>query len=226
VATDPGSAVAPSTRTALRRHRDRGAYDRATIDAILDEGFICHAAVTVDGQCSMIPTVYARRGDELLLHGAAANHVLNAAAAGAELTVTVTLVDGLVLARSVMHHSINFRSVVIFGRGQEISEPVAKTAALAAVVEHLLPGRTAEARSPSVNELRSTRVVALALDEASAKVRTGGPVDDPEDLSAPVWAGVLPMYQGFGEVLPDAANLPGIGVPPSLAQPARWGPGH
>jgi hypothetical protein len=189
----------------------------------LDDGFICHAATAVDGQCWMIPTIYARRGDELLLHGAAANHVLGAVAAGAELTVTVTLVDGLVLARSVMHHSINFRSVVIFGQAEEITEPAAKTAALAAVVEHLLPGRTEEARAPNMNELRATRVVSLPLTEASAKVRTGGPLDDTEDLSLPVWAGVLPMYQGVGDAEPDPANPHGVRTSPSVVQPTRWG---
>ena len=146
----------------------------------------------------MIPTAYGRDGDRLLLHGAAANHVLKAAADGAELTVTVTLVDGLVLARSTFHHSINYRSVVIFGRATDIDDPDEKAAALALVVDHMLPGRTDDARVAQQPELASTRVVSLPLDEVSAKVRTGGPIDDDEDLALPVWAGVLPLRRRPG----------------------------
>jgi nitroimidazol reductase NimA-like FMN-containing flavoprotein (pyridoxamine 5'-phosphate oxidase superfamily) len=192
--------------------------------AILDEGFICQAACVVDGTVWMIPTAYGRDGDRLLLHGAAANHVLRAAAAGHELTVNVTLVDGLVLARSAFNHSVNYRSVVVFGYATPVDEPVAKVAALAAVMDHLLPGRSGEARPPSDAELARTRVVSLPLEEVSAKVRAGGPLDDPADLGWPAWAGVLPLRQA---ALPAQPDEPGGGsgakTPPAyLAQPDRW----
>ena len=151
----------------------------------------------------MIPTLYGRDGDRLLLHGAAANHVLKAAATGAELTVAVTLVDGLVLARSTFRHSINYRSVLMFGRASGIDDPDEKAAALALVVDRLLPGRVADARSPNGAELASTRVISLPLDEVSAKVRAGGPIDDEEDLGLPVWAGVLPLGLAAGAPQPE-----------------------
>jgi nitroimidazol reductase NimA-like FMN-containing flavoprotein (pyridoxamine 5'-phosphate oxidase superfamily) len=217
------TAFTPTPRTAVRRRRDRGRYDRDLVYSILDEGFICHAACAVDGTVWMIPTIYGRDGDRLMLHGAAANHVLKAAAGGAELTVTVTLVDGLVLARSTFHHSINYRSVVVFGHATAIEEPAEKAAALDLVVNHLLPGRTGDARSPNAAELASTRVVSLALDEVSAKVRTGGPVDDAEDMELPVWAGVLPLRPAAGPARPDEAGPPGPATPPGyLVQPGRW----
>lgn len=215
--------VEPTARTAVRRHRERGSYDRAVIDAILDEGFICHAAVAIDGTVSMIPTAYGRDGDRLLLHGAAANHVLKAAAGGAELTVTVSLIDGLVLARSTFHHSINYRSVVVFGAAEDITDPEAKARALDVIVDHMLPGRTGDARSPTPGELKQTRVVALALEECSAKVRVGGPVDDEDDRRIPVWAGVLPLRPQTGAPLPDPDNPAGLTPPRYLDQPTRWG---
>ncbi|HEY3810362.1 MAG TPA: pyridoxamine 5'-phosphate oxidase family protein [Acidimicrobiales bacterium] len=211
---------APTSRTAVRRHRDRASYDRDQVYAILDEGFICHAACSVDGTVWMIPTAYGRAGDRLLLHGAAANHVLKAAAAGAELTVTVTLVDGLVLARSTFHHSLNYRSVVIFGQATGIDEPQEKAAALAVIVDHMLPGRTADARPPNRTELASTRVLSLPLDEVSAKVRIGGPIDDADDVDLPVWAGVLPLRPSAGPAQPDG---PAAATQPAyLTQPHRW----
>jgi nitroimidazol reductase NimA-like FMN-containing flavoprotein (pyridoxamine 5'-phosphate oxidase superfamily) len=222
VPSEPPAPFVPTARTTVRRHRDRASYDRAVVEAILDEGFICHVACAVDGTPWMIPTAYGRRGDELLLHGAVGNHVLRAAASGAEICVTVTLLDGLVLARSVMHHSLNYRSVVLFGRAVEISEPREKEAALAAIVEHMLPGRTQDARSPSDEELRATRVVTLPIDEVSAKVRTGGPVDDPADVGLDVWAGVLPLRVAAGPAEPDRPGAASAGSPSYLAQPARW----
>ena len=215
--------TAPTRRTALRRHKERGAHDRETVYAILDEAFICHAACQVDGTVYMIPTAYGRAGDRLYLHGAAANHVLKAAAAGAELTVTVTLVDGLVLARSTFHHSINYRSVVIYARATEFTEPEEKAAALNVIVEHMLPGRTAEARQPTPAELQMTRVVWLPLDEASAKVRTGGPIEDDDDRALPVWGGVIPLGQRAGVPQPDEFNPPDRPAPGSAVQPRRWG---
>jgi nitroimidazol reductase NimA-like FMN-containing flavoprotein (pyridoxamine 5'-phosphate oxidase superfamily) len=216
------SIIEPTARTTVRRLRERARYDRAVVYAILDEGFVCHAACQVDGTVWMIPTAYGRDGDRLLLHGAAANHVLKAAAAGAELTVTVTLLDGLVLARSTFHHSLNYRCVVVFATATEITDPVDKAEALAKIVEHMLPGRTGEARPPTPIELTKTRVVSLPLDEVSAKVRTGGPVDDPEDMDLPIWAGVLPLRASAGPPLPDPANGATIVESPSLTQPDRW----
>jgi len=216
------AAFVPTGRTAVRRHRDRAQYDREAVYAILDEGFICHAACAVDGTVWMIPTAYARDGDRLLLHGAAANHVLKAASAGAELTVTVTLIDGLVLARSTFHHSLNYRSVVVFGQATAVVDPAGKAEALAAIVEHMLPGRTHDARSPSGTELASTRVVSLPLDEVSAKVRSGGPIDDPEDMDLDVWAGVLPLRPAAGPAVPDGPEQAGAPLPSYLTQPTRW----
>jgi nitroimidazol reductase NimA-like FMN-containing flavoprotein (pyridoxamine 5'-phosphate oxidase superfamily) len=216
------TAFAPTPRTAIRRRRDRAQYDRDTVYAILDEGFVCHAACAVDGTVWMIPTIYGRHGDRLILHGAAANHVLNAAARGAELTVTVTLLDGLVLARSTFHHSINYRSVVIFGQATAIEDPDEKAAALTVVVDHLLPGRTGDARAPTEMELASSRVVWLPLDEVSAKVRTGGPVDDDEDRDWPAWAGVLPLSLAAGPPQPDGDPDPCVVLPGYLMQPERW----
>jgi nitroimidazol reductase NimA-like FMN-containing flavoprotein (pyridoxamine 5'-phosphate oxidase superfamily) len=212
------TAFVPTARTTVRRRRDRARYDRDSVYAILDEGFVCHAACVIDGTVWMIPTIYGRDGDRLLLHGAAANHVLKAAAGGAELTVTVTLLDGLVLARSAFHHSINYRSVVIFGRATGIDEPDEKAAALAVVVDRLLPGRSRDARSATEVELASSRVVSLPLEEVSAKVRTGGPIDDDEDLDLPVWAGVLPLHLAAGAPQPDGAGT----APAYLVQPHRW----
>jgi nitroimidazol reductase NimA-like FMN-containing flavoprotein (pyridoxamine 5'-phosphate oxidase superfamily) len=221
-AAPPDGAFVPTDRTAVRRHRERGQYDRDLVYGILDEGFICHAACQLQGTVWMIPTAYGRAGDRLLLHGAAANHVLKAASAGAELTVTVTLVDGLVLARSTFHHSINYRSVVVFGRATPIEEPAAKADALARIVDHILPGRSADARGPNSAELASTRVVWLPLDEVSAKVRTGGPIEDEEDMALPVWAGVLPLRPTAGPPQSDQAGAAGVAGPAYLSQPGRW----
>ena len=219
---DHGDPIQPTARTTVRRHKERAEFDRPAVYAILDEGFICHAACAVDGTVWMIPTAYGRVGDRLLLHGAAANHVLKAAAEGAELTVTVTLIDGLVLARSTFNHSLNYRSVVIFGRGTDIGDPVEKAEALTAIVEHMLPGRTEDARSPTPIELTKTRVVSVPLDEVSAKVRSGGPIDEEADVELPVWAGVLPLRPVAGTPIPDADNKAGAVAPTYLEQPARW----
>jgi uncharacterized protein len=219
-AADP--SFVPTSRTTLRRHRERGEYDRDAVHAILDEGFICHVACAVDGTVFMIPTAYGRAGELLFLHGAAGNHMLKAAAAGAELTVTVTLLDGLVLARSTFHHSLNYRSVVVFGRATEVVDPDDKAEALAVIVDHMLPGRSGDARSPNPSELLSTRVVSLPLDEVSAKVRTGGPIDDEEDLLLPVWAGVLPLRPEAGPAIPEDTNRADFDPPPYLTQPGRW----
>jgi nitroimidazol reductase NimA-like FMN-containing flavoprotein (pyridoxamine 5'-phosphate oxidase superfamily) len=212
----------PTARTKVRRHRERGEYDREAVNAILDESFLCHVACLVDGTVWMIPTAYGRDGDLLYLHGAAANHVLKAAAAGAELTVNVMLIDGMVLARSTFNHSINYRSVTIFGTATDITDPAEKERGLAIIVDHMLPGRSGEARSPSPIELTKTRVVTLPITEASAKVRTGGPKDEEEDVDLDVWAGVLPLRMTAGTPIPDEDHPPSVEVSRSVEQPLRW----
>ncbi|HVS42966.1 MAG TPA: pyridoxamine 5'-phosphate oxidase family protein [Candidatus Dormibacteraeota bacterium] len=198
---DPGP-VTPRTR--LRRLRERGRHDRATIEAILDEGFVCHVGFTDVRGPVVIPTAYARDGDRLYLHGAAGNAALAALRTGSPVCVTVTLVDGLVLARSAFHHSVNYRSVVVFATASEVTDPEEKRRALEAIVEHIVPGRGADARPVADLELRVTRVVRVPLDEASAKVRTGGPKDDPEDMELPVWAGEIPLRLAAGAPVADA----------------------
>jgi uncharacterized protein len=190
-------------RTTVRRKRDRAAYDRAVVDEILDEGLVCHVGFLLDGRPAVIPTAYARVGDSLYLHGAVGNHMLRTMAAGGEVCVTVTLIDGLVLARSAFHHSINYRSVVLFGEAVPVSDEDEKRAALDALVEHLVPGRTADARGGTTDELRATLVVRLPIDEGSAKVRTGPPIDDEDDLDLPVWAGVVPLAVQAGAPIAD-----------------------
>lgn len=193
-------------RTTVRRIRERGAYDRETLYRILDEGFVCHAAFAADGRPVVIPMAYARQGDRLLLHGSVASRLMTTLAGGAEACVAVTLVDGLVLARSVFHHSMNYRSAVVFGVARPLGDPDEKLAALEALSEHLVPGRWADARRPSKKELAATEVLALPIDEASAKVRTGPPGDPRADLALPVWAGVIPFELKPGRPV-SAPNL-------------------
>jgi nitroimidazol reductase NimA-like FMN-containing flavoprotein (pyridoxamine 5'-phosphate oxidase superfamily) len=183
----------PTPRTTVRRLPERGHYDAAAIHAILDAAFVCHVGFVDAGQPFVIPTAFARIGERLAIHGSAASRMLKALATGAPACVTVTLVDGLVLARSAFHHSINYRSVVVVGSATEITEPGEKSRALDAIVEHIVPGRLADVRAPTENELRATRAVWFPLDEASAKLRTGPPKDDDEDYALSVWAGELPL---------------------------------
>ncbi len=177
----------------MRRLPERGRYDAPTIHAILDAAFVCHVGFVDEGQPFVIPTAFARMGERVVIHGSAASRMLKALTAGTPACLTVTLVDGLVLARSAFHHSINYRSVVVVGRATEIGEPDEKRRALDAIVEHIVPGRSGAVRPPSENELRATRAVWLPLDEASAKLRSGPPKDDEEDYALPVWAGELPL---------------------------------
>ena len=204
--------MSPTPRSTVRRLPDRARYDRATVEAILDEGLVCHVGFVDGGQPFVIPSAYARQGDRLVLHGSAASRMVKALAAGAPACVTVTLLDGLVLARSGFHHSMNYRSVVVLGRATEIEDPAEKRRALEAIVEHVAPGRAASVRPPNEKELRATRVVALRLDEASAKVRTGPPKDDEEDYALPVWAGELPLR--LEPLAPVADPTPGPAIPP------------
>jgi nitroimidazol reductase NimA-like FMN-containing flavoprotein (pyridoxamine 5'-phosphate oxidase superfamily) len=193
-------------RTKVRRRAGRGNYKRATIHSILDEGMVGHVGVVAnDGQPFVIPVLYARDGDRLYLHGSPLSRLLSTLADGVPMCLTVTLIDGLVLARSAFHHSMNYRSVVILGEGRSIEDPERKDQALRALVEHIVPGRSDDARGPSRKELTATEVIELEIDEASAKIRTGPPGDAGADMSLPVWAGELPITMTVGEPVPDAA---------------------
>lgn len=205
-----------SERTTVRRMAKRGVYDRTAIDAILDEALICHVGFVVDGQPYVIPTIHARAGDRLLLHGAAASRMLTAAAGGIPLCVTVTLLDGLVLARSAFHHSMNYRSVVVLGAATEIVERDAKLDAMRALVEQVAAGRWNDTREPSDEELRATRILAIPLDESSAKVRVGPPIDDEADYALRTWAGVIPLRLAAATPIPEPRLPRGI-EPPSYA---------
>jgi nitroimidazol reductase NimA-like FMN-containing flavoprotein (pyridoxamine 5'-phosphate oxidase superfamily) len=182
-----------SARTTVKRHPERGVYDPATIDAILDEALICHLGFVHDGQPYVIPTIHARDGDTLYLHGSPGSRMLRNVKHGIDICVTATLVDGLVLARSVYHHSMNYRSAIVLGRAHEVADHTRKLHAMRCVVEHVVPGRWDDARQPSAGELDGTIILAVALDEASAKVRSGPPTDDKRDLDLDVWAGVIPL---------------------------------
>jgi len=211
----------PSARTTLRTHAERARYERATVDKILDEGLVCHVGFVVDAQPFVIPTIHARLGDELFLHGSPVARMMRGLAAGIPACVTVTLLDGLVLARSVYHHSMNYRSAVVLGAARELTGHDERLRALEAIVEHVARGRWADARQPNAAELKATSVLAMRLDECSAKVRAGAPEDDPDDVGLPVWAGVLPLQLQPGAPQP-APDLPaGIGVPPYLAPYTR-----
>ena len=215
------ATVNPTPRTALRRLPARGVFDRAAINAILDEGLVCHVGFAVDGQPFVIPTTYARVGDRLVIHGSAASRMLRTLSAGIPVCVTVTLLDGLVLARSAFHHSMNYRSVVVLGIAREVTGATEKAAALDAIVEHVLHGRSAQTRPASERELKATSLLEMPIEEASAKVRTGPPVDDEEDLASPWWAGVLPLTLTAGDPVPDPRLDAGIALPPNVARYAR-----
>ena len=200
-------------RTNLRRVPARGAHDRETIDAILDEALICHLGIVHDGRPAVIPTLHARIGDEVFIHGSSASRMIRALAGGVEVCLTVTLVDGLVLARSAFHHSINYRSVVLYGTATAVTEAEAKERALEAFTEKLVPGRWADVRWPSPKELKGTAALALPIAEGSAKVRTGPPVDDDEDYALETWAGVVPMRTQALAPEPDPVLPNGIATP-------------
>ena len=202
--TPAGAAGPPSERATVRRLADRADYEPATVAAILDEGLVCHLAFSVDGHPKVIPTTFVRVGDVLYVHGSAASHTLRSLAGGIEVCVAVTLLDGLVLARSAFHHSMNYRSVVVYGVAERVDDEDEKDLAFAALVERMAPGRTTGGiRMPSPAERRKTLVLRLPLAEASAKVRTGPPIDDEDDLQLPVWAGVIPLRLVPGEPVPD-----------------------
>lgn len=211
--TDEPGTFPRTERTTIGRSPQRGTRDRSVAEAILDEGLVCHVGIATDHGPVVIPTTYARRGDELLLHGSPAATWLRSTSKGTPVCVTVTLLDGLVLARSTFHHSMNYRSVVVFGLAEAVTDHAEKAAALDAIVEHVVPGRTAEVRPTRDDEVRGTLVVRLRLDEASTKIRTGGPIDDEPDIGlTDVWAGVIPIRSTFGPAEPD--GLAGAVPPP------------
>jgi len=200
----------PTNRTQVHRLPKRAVYDKAQVHAILDEGRICHVGFVLDGQPFVIPTGYARRGDTLYIHGSAASRMVRESSSGIPISVTVTLLDGFVLARSAFHHSMNYRSVVILGRARLVTDADEKMEALRSFTNHIVDGRWEEVRPPTPSEMKATSVLALALEEVSAKVRTGGPIDDEEDYALPVWAGVVPVRLEAGEPIPDERLAPGV----------------
>lgn len=192
-----------SKRTTVKRIPRRGSYDRDVINSILDAAFLCHVGFVVDGQPYVIPTGFGRVDDDIYIHGSAASRMLRSLAEGVDVCVTVTLLDELVLARSAFHHSMNYRSVVVLGRAELVTEADEKLAALTAISEQIIPGRWADVRPPNAKELKATSVLRLPISEASAKIRTGPPVDDDEDYHLPIWAGVVPIELKLGEPVPD-----------------------
>ena len=205
--------LARTPRTTLKRQAQRGSYDREQVHAILDEALVCDLAFSLDGQPYAIPTVHGRIGDTLYLHGSSANRALRALRDGARACVTATLVDGLVLGRSAFHQSINFRCVILYGPAREVEDPREKRDALRAIVEHAIPGRWADTREPNAQEMLRTLVLAIPIEEASAKVRTGPPVDEEEDYALPCWAGVIPLRTQAGPPVADPRLAPENAVP-------------
>jgi nitroimidazol reductase NimA-like FMN-containing flavoprotein (pyridoxamine 5'-phosphate oxidase superfamily) len=205
-----------TARTTVKRRAQRGVYDRATVEAILDEGLVCHVGFVVEGQPYVLPTIYARVGDRLYLHGSAASRMLRTLADGVETCVTVTLIDGLVLARSAFHHSMNYRSVVVLGTARPVVDRDDKRRALQAIVDHVVPERWNAVREPNEQEMKATTVLELALAEASAKVRSGGPLDDEADYALPVWAGQLPLELVPALPIPDERLPAGVPIPRSV----------
>jgi hypothetical protein len=215
-------APPPSDRVRLRRYRSRGSYDLDQIDAILDEALVAHLGIVdEEGQPFVLPTMHARLGNTVYCHGSAAGRTMGVLESGAKVCLTVTLLDGLVLARAVANHGANYRSVVILGEGRLVDDPEEKLRALEAVVEHITPGRWREARRPTENEMRETTVVALELSEASAKLRSGPPGDDEPDYALGVWAGVVPVSTAFGTPQPCPRLAPDTPVPASAADYSR-----
>lgn len=214
-------AIEPTDQTRVRRRAERGVYDREKINAIIDEALFCHVGIVDEGRPVVIPTIHARLGDHLYLHGSPASRLLKVARSGAPLCVTVTLLDGLVLARSYMHHSMNYRSVVILGAGQEVTDPQLKLRVMHTLVEHVIRGRGGDARPANELETKATTLVEIPILEASAKVRTGPPKDDEEDYAGPHWAGVVPLRMVAGPPQPDPRLSPGIATPAYVMNYAR-----
>lgn len=203
----------PTPRTRVIRETERGVYDRETAYAILDEGFICHVGFVADAQPFVIPTSYGRVNDTLYIHGSAASRMLRNLDKGIAVCVTVTLLDGLVLARSIFNHSMNYRSVVVLGTAAVVTDPAEKLEALRRISEHIIPGRWVDSRLPTDKELKATSVLRLPIEEFSAKVRQGGPIDDAEDYTFPTWSGVIPLEMVAREPINDDRLLPSQRVP-------------
>jgi nitroimidazol reductase NimA-like FMN-containing flavoprotein (pyridoxamine 5'-phosphate oxidase superfamily) len=210
-----------SQRTTVKRLANRGAYDRDTVNGIIDEALICHVGFVVDGAPVVIPTIHTRVGDTLYFHGSAASRMLRSLRDGVEACVTVTILDGLVMARSAFHHSMNYRSVVVLGKGREVIEREEKLRVLDALVEHVCRGRAADVRPPNVAELRQTLVLAIPLTEASAKIRTGPPVDDEDDYRLPIWAGIIPLAVTPSAPIDDERIVAGVTAPDYAARYGR-----
>jgi nitroimidazol reductase NimA-like FMN-containing flavoprotein (pyridoxamine 5'-phosphate oxidase superfamily) len=217
---EPPAGYPATDLTTPTRSKERAAYDRETVHAILDQGYVCHLGFVRDGAPVVLPTLYARSGERLYVHGSTGSRPLRGAGGdGIAVCLTVTHVDGLVLAKSAFHHSVNYRSVVVHGTAHQVTDPDERAAALDAIVEQAVPGRTADTRRPNAKELASTAVLSLDLREVSAKLRTGGPVDEPEDLALPHWSGVIPVVTSYGA--PEPAGLPARDVPlPGYLPPA------
>lgn len=208
--TTQKSSFSPTPRTQLKRNLKRAVYERDQIHQILDEAFLCTMGLSIEGSPCVLPTIHTRIDDQLYVHGSNHNRLFAHVAKGAEVCFSVTILDGLVLARSSLHHSMNYRSVVLFAKGRLVEDRGEKMGALQALVDQLIPGRWEDARQPSENELKATTVVAFPIEEASAKVRTGPPIDSPEDQELPVWAGVLPVHLAAGSAITDPT---GVSVP-------------
>jgi len=215
------TSSAPTPRTRVVREPQRAVYDREAVYRILDEGFICHVGFSLDGQPFVIPTGYGRHEDVLYIHGSAASRMLRNVSSGISMCVTVTLLDGLVLARSIFNHSMNYRSVVVLGTGTAIEDREEKLTALRLLTEHIVPGRWNEIRQPNEKELKATTILRVPIAEFSAKVREGPVVDDEEDYSFPVWAGVLPLNVVPGEPMADPRLTAGVGVPDYIKRYSR-----
>lgn len=210
------SIVTETKRTRLKRLPKRGHFERAVINEILDEAIVCHVGFVVEGQPYVIPTGFARVDDDLYIHGSAASRMLRSLAEGIEVCVTVTLLDGLVLARSAFHHSMNYRSVVVLGKAELVADAAEKLSALEALTEHFVPGRWADVRWPSGKELKATSVLKLPINEASAKIRTGDPVDDEEDYASDIWAGVIPLNMTAGAPINESRLRSGLKPPANM----------
>jgi uncharacterized protein len=208
-----GAEYEPTERTRVRRKPGRGSYDRELVHSVLDEALICHVGFVHDGQPYVTPTIHVREGETVYLHGARANRTLGALGDGTPCCLTATLVDELVLARAALHHSLNYRSVMVLGTAREVTESDEKERALRAVVEHIAPGRPDEIRGPDETDLKSTKVLSLPIEEASAKVRSGPPVDEKADLELPYWAGQLPLTRGIGDPIPAPDLTQDLPVP-------------
>jgi uncharacterized protein len=213
--------IQPTERTTLKRRATRGSYDRGTIYKILDEGLVCQLGFVSEGRPFVIPTSYGRTGDRLFIHGSRDSRMLGVLGEGGDVCLTVTLVDGLVLARSAFHHSINYRSVMVFGQARIIADPQEKTGALQAIMEHIMRGRWKDVRKPTPEELGATSVLSIELREASAKIRTGPPVDAEEDYGLPVWAGTLPVRSVWGEPMNDPRLRDTIRIPRYISEYRR-----